>query len=213
MHASACHDVHAPLQRGRPLLMCRYAAADHNVQGIFNARISAPRYVLLNRLSVSRKLRSRLQNSQLHAHTAWPCCQAYSNALQDVKVFLHQPHCLPSCRQPPQQRYLAQHRCETNMSDSTGASVSLSAFVSPNIVGTSQDARCSECPSTSLRRSCCMQDFPIPEAKLIQLAQELFAKDSGVSDESLLADDFRCLGRCLLLNRIWLGVAVSIAGI
>ena len=37
-----------------------------------------------------------------------------------------------------------------------------------------------------------LQDFRIPENKLIQLAQELFAKDAGVTDESLLADDFRC---------------------
>lgn len=36
-----------------------------------------------------------------------------------------------------------------------------------------------------------MQDFAIPEAKLVQLAQELFAKESGVSDDTLLADDFR----------------------
>jgi hypothetical protein len=35
------------------------------------------------------------------------------------------------------------------------------------------------------------QEFPIPEAKLIQLAQELFAKEAGVSDDSLLSDDFR----------------------
>jgi hypothetical protein len=34
-------------------------------------------------------------------------------------------------------------------------------------------------------------DFPIPEAKLIQLAQELFAKEAGVTDDSLLSDDFR----------------------
>jgi hypothetical protein len=38
---------------------------------------------------------------------------------------------------------------------------------------------------------CVSQDFPIPEAKLIQLAQELFAKEAGVSDDSLLSDDFR----------------------
>ena len=38
---------------------------------------------------------------------------------------------------------------------------------------------------------CVLQDFPIPEAKLIQLAQELFAKEAGVSDDSLLSDDFR----------------------
>lgn len=38
---------------------------------------------------------------------------------------------------------------------------------------------------------CMLQDFPIPEAKLIQLAQELFAKEAGVTDDSLLSDDFR----------------------
>lgn len=36
-----------------------------------------------------------------------------------------------------------------------------------------------------------MQDFPISEAELIQLAQKLFAEDAGVTDESLLAEDFR----------------------
>lgn len=36
-----------------------------------------------------------------------------------------------------------------------------------------------------------VKDFPIAEDKLIQLAKDLFAKDSGLQDESLLADDFR----------------------
>ena len=37
----------------------------------------------------------------------------------------------------------------------------------------------------------CAQTFAIPEERLIELAKELFAKDAGVGDESLLAPDFR----------------------
>ena len=37
----------------------------------------------------------------------------------------------------------------------------------------------------------CAQAFSIPEERLIHLAKELFEKDAGVGDESLLAPDFR----------------------
>lgn len=55
------------------------------------------------------------------------------------------------------------------------------------------------------------QEFPIPEAKLIQLAQELFAKEAGVTDDSLLSDDFRRAQICVaILVHLAAGVASTL---
>ena len=51
----------------------------------------------------------------------------------------------------------------------------------------------------------CLQDFPIGEEKLIELAKKLHESGTGVKDDSLLAPDFRYLhsvsAACLLMLR------------
>lgn len=52
--------------------------------------------------------------------------------------------------------------------------------------------------------SAAAQEFAISEDKLIQLAKDLFAKESGLADESLLADDFRFEFPVVSLDReVW----------
>ncbi len=73
-----------------------------------------------------------------------------------------------------------------------------------------------------------LQEFPISEDKLIELAKELFAKESGLKDESLLADGFRFefpvvsldrqvrgmrRGFALRLSGIWLWLATAPLGL
>jgi hypothetical protein len=123
-----------------------------------------------------------------HAHLARPCLSGMSQSNEERRNPYRE--CLQHpCRRRRQQCCQAQHRCAMHTCYSICCTRDAELALLPVLVVSFIARHAHDCQS-ALTHS--LQDFPIPEAKLIQLAQELFAKEAGVTDDTLLADDFRC---------------------